>query len=49
MPMLKGRTALMTGDLGRARTSQGITTGRPYISKPFDLNEVVRLVEGLGK
>jgi two-component system, NtrC family, sensor kinase len=49
MPRLRGRTALMTGDLGRTRTSQGITTGRPYITKPFDLMDVVRLVEALGR
>ncbi|HET7274276.1 MAG TPA: response regulator [Longimicrobiaceae bacterium] len=48
MPALKGRTALMTGDLGRSRTQQGTATGRPYLSKPFDLEEMVRLVETLG-
>lgn len=49
MPMLRGRTALMTGDLGRARTSQGITTGRPYLVKPFDMSEAVNLIEKLGQ
>lgn len=49
MPMLKGRTALMTGDLGRARTSQGITTGRPYLVKPFDMSDAVNLIEKLGQ
>jgi two-component system, cell cycle sensor histidine kinase and response regulator CckA len=49
MPSLQGRTALMTGDLGRARTSQGITTGRPYLVKPFDMNEAVTLLEKLGR
>lgn len=48
MPGLQGRTALMTGDLGRARTSQGITTGRPYLVKPFDMTEAVALIEQLG-
>jgi signal transduction histidine kinase len=48
LPSLKGRTILMTGDIGRARTSQGITTGRPYLAKPFDMDELVRLVEKLG-
>jgi signal transduction histidine kinase len=47
LPGLHGRTALMTGDLGRARTSQGITTGRPYLTKPFDMDEMVRLLESL--
>jgi two-component system, NtrC family, sensor kinase len=47
IPALQGRTALMTGDLGRARTHQGITTGRPYLSKPFDMDEMVRLLESL--
>ena len=49
MPSLNGRTALMTGDLGRARTSQGITTGRPYLIKPFDMTEAVNLIEKLGR
>lgn len=49
MPELRGRTALMTGDLGRARTSQGITTGRPYLVKPFDMAEAVSLIEKLGQ
>jgi two-component system NtrC family sensor kinase len=49
MPSLNGRTALMTGDLGRARTSQGITTGRPYLVKPFDMAEAVNLIEKLGR
>jgi signal transduction histidine kinase len=49
MPALNGRTALMTGDLGRARTSQGITTGRPYLIKPFDMAEAVNLIEKLGR
>lgn len=48
MPALAGRTALMTGDIGRARTSQGITTGRPCLTKPFDLDEMAKLVEKLG-
>lgn len=48
MPALRGRTALMTGDLGRARTRQGITTGRPYLTKPFDMDEMVHLIETLG-
>lgn len=47
MPSLAGRTALMTGDLGRARTTQGVPTGRPYLTKPFDMNEAVRLLERL--
>lgn len=49
MPALAGRTALMTGDLGRARTTQGIPTGRPYLVKPFDMNEAVKLLERLGE
>lgn len=49
MPTLRGRTALMTGDLGRARTSQGITTGRPYLVKPFDMTDAVNLIEKLGQ
>lgn len=49
MPSLAGRTALMTGDLGRARTTQGIPTGRPYLVKPFDMNEAVSLIEKLAE
>lgn len=49
MPMLQGRTALMTGDLGRARTSQGVTTERPYLIKPFDMLDAVSLIEKLGR
>jgi len=45
IPSLTGRTALMTGDLGRARTTQGIHTGRPYLVKPFDMNEAVNQIE----
>jgi CheY-like chemotaxis protein len=48
IPALQGRTALMTGDIGRARTQQGIATGRPYLSKPFDMDEMVTLLETLG-
>jgi signal transduction histidine kinase len=48
IPGLRGRTALMTGDLGRARTRQGIATGRPYLTKPFDMDEMVGLLETLG-
>jgi CheY-like chemotaxis protein len=47
LPGLRGRTALMTGDLGRPRTLQGIATGRPYLSKPFDMEEMVHLLESL--
>jgi nitrogen-specific signal transduction histidine kinase len=49
MPSLAGRTALMTGDLGRTRTTQGIPTGRPYLVKPFDMNEAVKLIEKLAE
>lgn len=47
VPSLRGRTVLMTGDVGRARTSQGITTGRPCLTKPFDLDEMAHLLESL--
>jgi signal transduction histidine kinase len=49
IPSLRGRTALMTGDIGRARTQQGIATGRPHLSKPFDMDEMVTLLETLGR
>lgn len=49
LPSLAKRTALMTGDLGRARTTQGISTDRPYLVKPFDMNEAVNLIEKLAE
>lgn len=49
IPSLSGRTALMTGDIGRTRTTQGIATGRPYLVKPFDMGEAVNLIEKLGQ
>jgi CheY-like chemotaxis protein len=48
LPGLAGRTALMTGDLGRTRTEQDVSTERPCLAKPFELNEMVRLLEALG-
>ncbi len=49
LPGLNGRTALMSGDIGRARTRQGVATGRPYLTKPFDMDEMVELIEKLGR
>ncbi|HET7274967.1 MAG TPA: hybrid sensor histidine kinase/response regulator [Longimicrobiaceae bacterium] len=49
MPALRGRTALMTGDLGRARSSEQSANERPCLSKPFDMEEAVRLLERLGE
>ena len=47
MPRLKGRTVLMTGDhvpsLGEGMAN------RPHLSKPFDMTEVIRLVETIGR
>ena len=47
MPRLKGRTVLMTGDhvpsLGEGMAD------RPHLSKPFDMTEVIRLVETIGR
>ena len=47
LPHLKGRTVLMTGDhvpsLGEGAAD------RPYLSKPFDMTEVIRLVETIGR
>ncbi|MBV9773493.1 MAG: response regulator [Gemmatimonadetes bacterium] len=48
LPSLAGRTALMTGDLGRVRERQGVSTGRPALTKPFKMEEMVRLLETLG-
>jgi two-component system NtrC family sensor kinase len=49
IPSLRGRTALMTGDLGRARLGQGLAAGRPYLVKPFDMTDAVDLIESLGR
>ena len=47
LPRLKGRTVLMTGDhvpsLGEGMAD------RPHLSKPFDMTEVLRLVETIGR
>jgi CheY-like chemotaxis protein len=48
LPALAGRTALMTGDLGRTRLENDVSTGRPCLAKPFEMNEMVRLLEALG-
>lgn len=48
LPALAGRTALMTGDLGRTRMEQDVSTERPCLAKPFEMDEMVRLLEALG-
>lgn len=48
IPSLRGRTALMTGDPGRARTGEEAADGRPCLRKPFDMTAAVALVEALG-
>lgn len=47
-PALRGRTALMTGDPGRALDTLEATAGRPYLTKPFDMHAAVALIERLG-
>lgn len=49
LPGLRGRTALMTGDLGRARSNSQTLNERPCLSKPFDMEEAVALLEALGE
>lgn len=49
LPSLAGRTALMTGDLGRVRDTQGVSTGRPALAKPFRMEEMVSLLEALAR
>lgn len=44
---LRGRTALMSGDPGRGRHPLEITGGRPYLTKPFDMQSAVTLLERL--
>jgi signal transduction histidine kinase/CheY-like chemotaxis protein len=48
-PALRDRTVLMTGDIGRARSSKSAASGRPFLSKPFDLDEMVRLLERVAR
>ena len=48
-PGLRGRTALMTGDPGRALDAREAVAGRPYLTKPFDMQAAVALVERLGR
>jgi CheY-like chemotaxis protein len=48
-PALRGRTALMTGDPGRAHDASALARGRPYLSKPFDMHAAVALIERLGQ
>lgn len=48
MPHLRGRTILMTGDTTPARVRGLLADGRPYLVKPFDLDEAGRLIETLG-
>ena len=39
----------MTGDLGRTRMEQDVSTERPCLAKPFEMDEMVRLLEALGR
>jgi CheY-like chemotaxis protein len=48
MPRLKGRTILMTGDHVQALTGDA-NPSRPHLAKPFDMTEVIRLIESLGR
>jgi signal transduction histidine kinase len=48
LPGLHGRTILVTGDIGRIRSTHGVGTVRPFLAKPFDMEELARLVEKLG-
>ena len=47
IPRLHGRTILMTGDHLPALGDE--LEKRPHLNKPFDLTEVLRLVEALGR
>jgi CheY-like chemotaxis protein len=47
-PELKGRTILMSGaEAGAAAGS--FPSDRPHLTKPFDMTEVIRLVEAVGR
>jgi signal transduction histidine kinase len=49
MPTLRGRTILMTGDATHPRVRDRISAGHPSLLKPFDMADVVRMVETLGR
>lgn len=49
MPPLQGRVVLMTGDVAHPRVRRRLGDAKPALIKPFDMEEVVRLVEGLGR
>jgi two-component system, cell cycle sensor histidine kinase and response regulator CckA len=49
IPALHGRVALMSGDVGYIRSRQNDNPNRLYIAKPFEMNEVVNLIEQLGR
>lgn len=44
---MDGRTLLLTGDVSRARTREALEEGGPYLTKPFDFDEVTEAVERL--
>lgn len=44
---LEGRTLMLTGDVSRPRTREALEEGGPYLTKPFDFDEVADVVERL--
>lgn len=49
IPTLRGRVALMSGDVGYIRSRQQDNPDRLYLAKPFEMTEVVTLIEQLGQ
>lgn len=49
IPTLRGRVALMSGDVGYIRARQHDNPNRLYLAKPFEMTEVVNLIEQLGQ
>jgi two-component system NtrC family sensor kinase len=49
IPHLRGRTILMTGDHTHPFAAEFVRTGRPHLTKPFDMTEAIRLVESLAR
>lgn len=46
-PDWKGQAVLMTGDHSLPRVRDEVRAGRPNLTKPFDMMDAVRLIEGL--
>jgi two-component system, NtrC family, sensor kinase len=48
LPALRGRVALMSGDMAYIRATQQRHPQRLYLAKPFEMSELIRLIQQLG-